>query len=166
MARRRLGGRDHRVAAHRGRQGPGLRDIALRCPGGVGVDVADVAAGEAGVPQRLLDGADLAPGIRQRDVVGVGCDAGPARAACTRAPRDRANSARSSTTMPAPSDITKPSLPRSKGREARSGASLRSDRARICAKVPIESGGSGARCVQLQGGGGILIWIHSLRLTG
>ena len=41
---------------------------------------------------------------------------------------------------PAPSPITKPSRPRSKGREARGGSSLRVERARIAAKPPTSAG--------------------------
>ena len=42
--------------------------------------------------------------------------------------------------MPAPSPITKPSRSRSKGREARTGSSLRVDSARMAAKPPTPSG--------------------------
>ena len=41
--------------------------------------------------------------------------------------------------MPAPSPSTKPSLPRSNGRDARSGSSLRSDSARMAANAPMFS---------------------------
>ena len=42
--------------------------------------------------------------------------------------------------MPAPSPSTNPSLPRSKGRDARSGSSLRVDSARMAANAAMFSG--------------------------
>jgi len=57
-----------------------------------------------------------------------------------RAPRASAASRSSSTITPDPSPITKPSRSLSNGRLARSGASLRVERARMAAKPPTPIG--------------------------
>ncbi len=60
-----------------------------------------------------------------------------------RAPRVFARSISSSTSTAAPSPITNPSRPASKGREAVAGSSLRVDMARMMANAPKQSGASG-----------------------
>ena len=86
--------------------------------------------------------ASTAPGalrVGLGNVVRVAGVTGPAATAYTRAPRAAACSSDSSTTIPAPSPSTKPSRPLSNGREARSGSSLRSDRARMAANAAMFS---------------------------
>ena len=64
----------------------------------------------------------------------------PMTSPCIRAPRCKAVSKSSSTTIPAPSPITKPSRSLSNGRDAFSGSSLRVDSAFMLEKPAIASG--------------------------
>ena len=118
----------------------------VRRRGAVGVDVVHVPGGDPGVVQgqRHAAGGPFAFRGRGGDVIGV-----PrwwrSRSSRRRSwrPRRTARSRSSSTSMPEPSDMTNPSRSFSKGRLARSGSSLRVDRAFMAANPPSPSGGGG-----------------------
>ena len=107
----------------------------------MGIDVINLGERDPGLLQGPPDRPDRADAARrrQRDVVGVGGAPYPTSSASGTAPRVRACSRSSRITAPAPSPITKPSRPRSNGREAAAGLSLRVERARIAAKPPTSA---------------------------